>query len=117
MRFALRILYGAMLRFLEDDGWAIASHVALSTLMSMFPFLIFLTALAGFLGSQGLADEAANFLLQTWPRQVAEPIAREIHNVLTQARGGALTLGIVLAIYFRSEEHTSELQSRGHLVC
>jgi membrane protein len=100
MRFALRILYGAMLRFLEDDGWAIASHVALSTLMSMFPFLIFLTALAGFLGSQGLADEAANFLLQTWPRQVAEPIAREIHNVLTQARGGALTLGIVLAIYF-----------------
>lgn len=101
MRF-FRILYEAMIRFSEDDGWAIASHVALSILMSMFPFLIFLTALAGFFGSKSLADEAADILLQTWPQQVADPIAHEIHNVLTQQRSGLLTVGVVLAIYFSS---------------
>ena len=47
-----RILVDAANHFLAEDGWAIASHIALSTLTSLFPFLIFVTALAGFLGSQ-----------------------------------------------------------------
>lgn len=102
MRACFRIFYDAMLRFSEDDGWAIASHIALATLTSLFPFLIFVTALAGFFGSQQLADEAARILLETWPKQVAAPIAGEIHNVLTNARGGLLTLSVVLAIYFSS---------------
>ena len=49
----------AFYTFLADDGWAIASHIALSTLMAMFPFLIVLTSLAGILfGSKELADQA-----------------------------------------------------------
>ena len=43
----LRLFYDAYWRFADDDGWAIASHVALTFLTSMFPFLIFITALAG----------------------------------------------------------------------
>ena len=53
--------------FLAEDGWAIASHIALSTLTSLFPFLIFVTALAGFLGSQDLADEATRLIFAAWP--------------------------------------------------
>ncbi len=102
MRSCFRIFYDAIFRFSEDDGWAIASHIALSTLTSLFPFLIFVTALAGFFGSQQLADEAARILLETWPQQVAAPIAGEIHNVLTNAHTGLLTIGVVLAIYFSS---------------
>ena len=48
----------AFYTFLADDGWAIASHIALSTLMALFPFLIVLTSLAGFFGSKELADQA-----------------------------------------------------------
>lgn len=102
MRFSLRVVYDACLRFSQDDGWAIASHIALSILMAMFPFLIFVTALAGFLGSESLADEAVSVLFQTWPDEVAAPLAREVHHVLTQTRGGVLTLGGVLAVYFAS---------------
>ena len=78
------------------------SHIALSILTSLFPFLIFVTALAGFFDSKSLADEVAHILLQTWPQQVAAPIANELHNVLTQARSGLLTIGVILAIYFSS---------------
>ena len=102
MRFVLRVLYDAIMRFSEDDGWAIASHIALSILTSLFPFLIFVTALAGFFGSKSLADDVAHILLQTWPQQVAAPIANEIHNVLTQTRSGLLTISVILAIYFSS---------------
>jgi len=99
--FAFRIVYDAVLAFLRDDGWAIASHIALSTLMSLFPFLIFLTALTSFLyGSEELAEKAAEILLEAWPEEVAGPIAGEISNVLTRAHGGVLTFGAVLALYF-----------------
>jgi len=102
LSFCYRVVMDAFHRFLADDGWAIASHIALSALMSLFPFLIVLTALAGFFGTKELADEAARILLEAWPTQVAEPISREVHNVLTTARGGVLTVGVALALYFAS---------------
>ena len=103
MRRAFNIALDAYWRFLADDGWAIASHIALSGLMAMFPFFIVLTALAGFFfGSSDLADEVAKLMLATWPEEVALPIAREIHNVLTITHTGALTLGAAFAVYFAS---------------
>ena len=92
----------AFYTFLADDGWAIASHIALSALMALFPFLIVLTSLAGFFGSKELADQAVGLLLQVWPKQVADTLSGEIHDVLTTTRGDALTIGVVLAVYFAS---------------
>jgi membrane protein len=89
--------------FLADDGWAIASHIALSTLMALFPFLIVVTALAGFFfGSQQLADEAARILLEAWPKEVAGPISLDIAGVLTGSHGNVLTFGVLFALYFAS---------------
>jgi membrane protein len=102
IRYVYRVSMQAFDKFLIDDGWAIASHIALSALMALFPFLIVITALAGFFGSAELADQAAELLLDTWPDRVSAAIAGEIHNVLTGAQGGVLTVGLVLAIYFAS---------------
>jgi membrane protein len=102
LRYCLRVAITAYWQLLADEGWAIASHIALSSLLALFPFLIVLTALAGFLGSEELADAAARLLLETWPVEVAAPIANEIHSVLTTARGGLLTFGVVFAVYFSS---------------
>jgi len=93
----------AFRHFIADDGWAIASYIALSTLMALFPFLIVVTALAGFFfGSKELADEAAHLLLEAWPREVAAPIATDITGVLTSTRGDVLTFGVMFALYFAS---------------
>ena len=103
IKLSLRITLDAGRHFAADDGWAIASHIALSTLMAMFPFLIVVTALAGFfLGSKELADEAARLLLEAWPPEVAGPISQDITGVLTNARGDVLTFGVAFALYFAS---------------
>jgi len=102
LRQTFQIGLDALNAFLEDDGWAIASHIALSALMAFFPFLIVITSLAGFFGSRGLADQAVDLMLQTWPTQVADALASQIHKVLTQTRGDALTVGVALSIYFAS---------------
>ncbi|NIX75155.1 YihY/virulence factor BrkB family protein [Microvirga terricola] len=101
-RFALEIVAIAANRFLRHDAWAIASHIALSMLTSLFPFLILLTAVAGLFGSASLADNAAEIILEAWPKEIAEPIAGEIHRILTERQGGVFTLGLVLALYFSS---------------
>jgi membrane protein len=99
---AFNVALDAFYTFLADDGWAIASHIALSALMALFPFLIVITSLAGFFGSEDLADQAAQLMLDTWPSQVASALSGEIHDVLTQSHGGTLTIGLVLALYFAS---------------
>jgi membrane protein len=99
---AVAIVVEAYSRFDADDGWAIASHIALSTLMAMFPFFIVLTALAGMFGSADLADEVANLLLAAWPAEVAVPLAKEIHAVLGGTHPGVLTLGLGFAVFFAS---------------
>ena len=102
LRLCFRIIVGAFGRFNANDGWSTASHIALSALMSLFPFLIVVTALAGFIGTRELSDEVARILLEAWPTQVATPIAAEIQNVLTTARGDVLTIGVALALFFAS---------------
>ena len=102
IRYVFDVGLDAFYTFLADDGWAIASHIALSSLMALFPFLIVLASLAGFFGSKDLADQAAGLLLQVWPEQVASTLSSQIHDVLTTTRGDALTIGLVLALYFAS---------------
>ncbi|TPW31062.1 YihY/virulence factor BrkB family protein [Martelella alba] len=102
VRTALRVAYDALYHFSEDDGWAMASHVALSTLLAMFPFVIFGTALAGFLGADQFADAAVNLILTSWPQEIAQPVAEQIRQVLTVPRGGLLTVSVLAAAYFAS---------------
>lgn len=103
IRLCYRVALDAFDRFNANDGWSTASHIALSALMSLFPFLILVTALAGFVfGSRELADEVASILLEIWPKEVAAPIAAEIRRVLTTWRGDILTVGVAFAIFFAS---------------
>jgi len=102
LRYVYVVTIDAFYTFLADDGWAIASHIALSVLMALFPFLIVLTSLAGFFGSKELADQAAGLMLEVWPKQVADSISGDVHNVLTTTRTDVLTIGAVLSVYFAS---------------
>ena len=97
-----RILGDAIGHFNDDDGWAMASHLALSALLALFPFLIFATSLASFVGAKAFADTAVHLVFDTWPDEIAEPIAREVTSVLTVQRGDFLTIGILIAAFFAS---------------
>jgi membrane protein len=103
MQRVLWIFESAFGRFNRNEGWAIASHIALSSLMALFPFVIFVTALAASLfGSLDLADEAARILFEAWPEVIAEPMEREIRNVMLGLRGDVLTFAVAIAIFFAS---------------
>jgi membrane protein len=102
IRIAWKVIFDALWHFSEDDGWAMASHVALSTLLAIFPFLIFGTALGSFLGADQFATTAVHFIFDTWPESIAKPISDEVVRVLTIPRGGLLTVSVLAAAYFAS---------------
>lgn len=92
----------AALTFNAADGWAIASHVALSALMAIFPFLIFLTAIAAFFDLSALSATVVALIFESVPARIAAPIADEVKNVLLVPRGDVLTYGVALALWFAS---------------
>ena len=100
MRKNARLLLEAARNFERDDGYAMASHIALAGLTAIFPFLIVVTSLAGLFGVQPLADEASSAFFDIWPPRVAAPILLEIHNVLSNRHGGLLTISAALGDLF-----------------
>ena len=88
--------------FSSDDGWAFASHIALSSLMALVPFLIFATTLASFVDTKEFANTTVHVIFDMWPKNIAAPIAHEVMNVLTVQRTDLLTLSVIAAAYFAS---------------
>lgn len=89
-------------RFVADDGLPLAGNIAFRTILSVFPFLIFLTALAGFLGNAELARQVVTYLLDSGPSEIIEPLVPEIESLLSQPRSDFLSLGVLLTIWTAS---------------
>ncbi len=98
----LRALWLAVRRFNDKDGFVMSSHVAMSLMMALFPFVLFTVALAGALSQGYVTDELIELIFGAWPKDVADPIVSELRAVLAGAGSGVITLGGLLAIYFAS---------------
>ena len=101
-RRSWKVTLDALVHFNADDGWAMASHVSLSALMAVFPFLIFVAAVAAFVGDAGLATRVADLIFASWPVEVAGPIATQVSQVLAVQRGGLLTISVLVTIWLAS---------------
>jgi len=98
----LGALWSAVNHFNNDDGWAVASHIAMSGILALFPFLIFCTSLAAFVHLGNFPQEAVQLIYDTMPDNVAGPLAIQIEEVLTIPRGDLLTFGAAAALFFAS---------------
>ena len=56
-------------------------------------------SLAGFFGSEKLAEQVINFLLSVAPEQIIKPLTGEIQSILTVPRSGLLSLSAALTIW------------------
>lgn len=96
----IRTIWRALLRLFEDSGFAMAGSVAFSYILSLFPFCIFLGALAGVFGGERLAKAAVGQLFDVLPGNVAEALAPEVIAVMGQSRFGLLTVSAAVALFF-----------------
>ena len=94
-----RLAFEAFRRLFADEAIPLAGNIAFRTLFSIFPFLIFLTTLAGFLGNEQLATRIVDFLFEVAPKQLVDTLSPEIHSILTVPRTGLLSLSVLLTIW------------------
>ena len=87
--------------FFEDDMTTYAAALAYQVLFSIFPFLIFLIALLGFLRLSTFFDWLRQQMQFAVPQQAMEQV-NEVIDQLQRPQGGLLSLGVVIALWSAS---------------
>lgn len=111
-----KALWRAVQRLNDDGGLAIASNIALSLLLSLFPFLMLIAAIVRLYGDPNLADEVVNLLLGHWPADSAKPIADQVRILLSQSPSEFFSFStlIVLALATNGVESARDGLNRAY---
>ncbi len=97
-----RLLVSASRAMINSLSFELAGHIAYTGLLAIFPFLIFLAALAGFLGTSAGGLASVQSMLDLLPQDVSKTLAPVIHEVIDTRDGGLLTLGLLGALWVAS---------------
>ena len=96
----IRTIVAAVYSLYADSGFAMAGAVAYSFVLSLFPFCIFVGAVAGYFGGETLAKQGVEHLFTIAPAPVAQALAPEVMSVMGSSRFGLLTVGALIALFF-----------------
>ena len=87
---------------MENEGLELSGYIAFTAFLSLFPFMIFLAALTGFVSDPESADQLIEAMFTFLPQDVAETLAPAVREVLASRTGGLLTFGILGTLWFSS---------------
>jgi membrane protein len=96
----IKTVIAAVRAVYADSGFAMAGAVAFSFVLSLFPFCIFLGALAGVFGGEERAKEGVRQLFEIVPKPVAEALAPVVMEVMGSTRLDLLTFGAFISMFF-----------------
>ncbi len=80
-----RAFWQSCVKLVDDGGVVIASNVAMSLLLSLFPFLMLVTSMVRLYGEPELAQAVVDLVLGHWPADSAKPIADQVAILLSQS--------------------------------
>src|SRR5690606_21229653 len=89
--------------FKDDDVTGIAAELTYRFFLAIFPFIIFLTALGGFLANaldiSNPAKEFVDLFGDRLPDDAASVIERQVNEVVNSRNGALLSFGIVGTVW------------------
>jgi membrane protein len=86
---------------LRNESFAHASNIAFSILMSLFPFMILVTGLAGVWGGSELAqaaEQGTGGIFSVLPDEIGKILRPEVAAVLTGSQARVVTVGSILLV-------------------
>jgi membrane protein len=87
----------------QDDCWGMAAQLSYFYLLAFFPFLIFLSALVGFVPFVAdLIDQLIVGLFNFIPEKSHDLVSATVHRLIDSRDEGILTFGIGLSLWFAS---------------
>jgi membrane protein len=105
--FDVPISYGELFKrtfkeMQEDDALGLAAQLAYYFFLALFPTLLFLIALAGFLPAEDLVGRVVSMLQGVAPQQVISIIRDQLTKIAEGDQAGLLSFGVVAALWSSS---------------
>ncbi|MGB3635405.1 MAG: YihY/virulence factor BrkB family protein [Rubrobacteraceae bacterium] len=88
--------------FSDDDMATYAAAVSYQIFFSLFPFIIFLIALMGFLQLSSVFDFILNQSKTVMPDSAFSMVEGIVKNVQSQSSGGIMSVGVIVALWSAS---------------
>lgn len=98
----LRVIVLAARNYIRHQSANQAGSVAFSSVLAMFPLLIFVSAAAGFIGRPGTAVALANRIVEFAPPVVADALRPAIDQVVGERSRALVTIGVIATIWAAS---------------
>ena len=84
---------------LADDCFGQAAQLAYYFLFALFPFLLFLITLLGYIPIPNLLDHLMDFLARASPAEALALVRDHLHSLVSHQHSGLLSFGIILALW------------------
>src|SRR5947208_9558844 len=95
----------------EDEVTERAAALSYYFLFALFPALLFLIALVGFLPVAGLQERLIAYLHDVMPQDAASMLERTLTEVLSHRRSGLVSLGLLVTLWASSNGMVSLMQT------
>jgi membrane protein len=95
-------IYKAGDDLVQNDGIELAGYLTFLAILSVFPFLVILVSLAGFMGQGTLGTEFIDLLVSHLPRDALEALLPRVEEIQSGPPQGLLTVSILGAIWTSS---------------
>ena len=107
----------AVNRMFYDDAFVHAGAMAFSLILAIFPFFMFLSTLAGFIGGSELVPTIKTELFHILPKEVATILEPQIGRTLSNQGIGSLLLNVTITIFIASSGFESLRQALNTAYC
>lgn len=97
-----RVVWPAVDHFVSDKGFIYAGYIAFTSLFALFPFVIFMLTLAGFMGQGEAAAASIELAYEILPPEVANVLRPVVEEIRDNASTRLLTVSILLTLWFSS---------------
>jgi membrane protein len=105
---SLKELGARVWREVQDDNCTgQAAQLAYYLIFAVFPFLLFLTTLLGYIPVPNLMDRIMEYLAKLLPGEAVTLLQDNIRQLITEQKGGLLSFGILAALWTSSSAVTA----------
>lgn len=91
-----------VLSIIENDFFGMAAEMGFMLVIGIFPFMLFLMAIFGWMGNKSLMDPIIIFLANFMPDQAMNLIITVLSEVMFFSQGGIMAIGGFMATMFLS---------------
>lgn len=88
-----------------------ASSVAFNFILAIFPAIIFLFTLLAYIPYEGFQEQLLNLMEDFLPRDTYLVVRETFEDIITQQRGGLLSVTVISALYFSTNGISSLIDS------